>query len=82
MLFRVKTQRYRGAIEFLQFHRVAVGTVFHSSSTVLSTPMQNGSKCLLVTSTKHPFSQHVPMQCLERIPNTKANLRKFAKGLL
>ena len=79
MLFRVKSRNYRA---FEPFHYIAVGTVFHSSATKPSSNMSNGDKCLIVFTQEYPDGQYVPTPCLERIPNTKANLRKFAKGLL
>lgn len=79
MLFRVKTRNYRA---FKPFHYIPVWTVFHSSNTRPSPNMTNGDKCLVVCTPEHPDGQYVPTPCLERIPNTKANLRKFAKGLL
>jgi len=81
MLFRVKTQRYKnsGGRVFENFHWLPVGKVFHS--VAMSDPWGTGkdTKVQVVLGT---YDQTVPMQCLKRIPNTKANLRKFAKGLL
>ena len=81
MLFRVKTQRFKSSTGhvFENFHWLPVGKVFHNAA--MSDPWDTGkdTKVQVVLGT---YDQTVPMQCLERIPNTKANLRKFAKGLL
>lgn len=78
MLFRVKTQRYvskHSGIIFDTFHHLPVGSVFHS------TEIEDYYKSFNFSRLK-VRDQGVPLDCLERIPNTKANLRKFAKGLL
>jgi len=78
MLFRVKTQRFVSkatALVYDQYHYLQVGTVFHSTEIMDYYKSPNYGYVDV-------HGQHVPLECLERIPNTKANLRKFAKGLL
>ena len=81
MLFRVRTQRFKSSAGtvFKNFHWLPVGKVLRSAA--MSDPWGTG-KDTRVQVVLGTYDQTVPMECLERIPNTKANLRKFAKGLL
>lgn len=72
MLFRVKTQDHAS---YKKYHHVPVGTILHPSD--INIEFKCGSYHNIAVG--KPWMQSVPVECLERIPHNKTNLRKHKK---